>query len=75
MPVRHTPSDERSAGDDPAGSTEGSPELMGLLRAPVERLELQDEIEDVVLTMGSRYQLIRPLRGGRGCFWHWTGSR
>ncbi len=52
-----------SAGDDPAGSTEGSAELVGLLRATVERLDLEDEIEDVVLTMGNRYQLIRPLRG------------
>ncbi len=52
-----------SAGNDPAASTEGSAELVGLLRATVERMALQDEIEDVVLTMGSRYQLIRPLRG------------
>ncbi len=48
----------------------GNAELVRAKRATLENLGLQDEIEDIVITLGRQYHLIRPMRSRPGVFFY-----
>lgn len=53
----------------------GNAELVRAKRATIERLGLQDDIEDIVITLGKQYHLIRPMRSRPGAFFYMVLDR
>ena len=48
----------------------GNTEVVRAKMRTIEMLKIKDDIEDILITLGSQYHLIRPLtgRGGQGLF-------
>lgn len=53
---------------DVAGA--GNAELIRAKRFAMDQLELQDEIEDILISLGNEYHLIRPLQGHADMFFY-----
>jgi CheY-like chemotaxis protein len=67
-----------ATGDQSPASREMAVALGRLLehqQALLQRLQLQDEIEDILITLGKQYHLIRPMRSRPGVFFYLTVDR
>ena len=48
----------------------GNTEVVRAKRKTIKNLNLRDEIEDILITLGKHYHLIRPLRARPGVFFY-----
>ena len=53
----------------------GNTEVMRAKRKTMKNLNLRDEIEDMLITLGKQYHLIRPFRTRPGVFFYLTLDR
>lgn len=62
-------------GLDVSSAAVGNTELVQIKRKTIKRLKLDDEIEDILITLGKQYHLIRPLRSRPGLFFYMALDR
>jgi hypothetical protein len=53
----------------------GNTEVVRAKRKAIKSLNLRDEIEDILITLGKQYHLIRPLRSRSGVFYYMAIDR
>ncbi|MEZ4406986.1 MAG: DUF4388 domain-containing protein [Polyangiales bacterium] len=62
-------------GFDVEAASVGNTDLVAVKRRTIRQLDLEDEIEDILITLGRQYHLIRPLRARPGLFFYMALDR
>ncbi len=72
---RDTPLGMVGSGIDVATAATGNAQLVQAKRRTLRRLELDDEIEDILVTLGTQYHLVRLVRARPGLFFYMALDR